>query len=129
MNEYTIELHEFQIPATLGIGGHYFLVLKDSSGNVLHELHGHAWDPLTGVIDYAAINPFLSQQLKSVLYDQATYYNPSSSGQVLWQGAPATMLNIWELSVLIGDKITQNGITYSAGCGGHSAFSGSLTNE
>ena len=111
MSENSIELHEFRIPGTL-IGGHYFLVLKDSNGNVLHELHGHAYDPRTGIIDYAAINPLHSQRLLSVQYNGATYYNPSSPGQVLWQGNSSTILNIWDLQVLIGSKITELGITY-----------------
>ena len=35
---YTVEAREFVFPT--GLGGHYFLVMKDPQGNVVMQWHG-----------------------------------------------------------------------------------------
>ncbi len=107
---WTIELQ--QKPLALGIAGHNYLVLRNSTGEVVSQLHGLPTDEQTGAWKYLGRSKTDILRVWEFGSESNTTDLNSSYGIVLIAGDRSEMSSLWAKASACGEKINLLHLSY-----------------
>jgi hypothetical protein len=108
----TWSIERLQHPILFGLAGHNYLVLRDTEGNVVAELHGLATDAITGEWKY--IGKEKGDMLKVWEFDTSRYPNiePNFPGLVVANGDESQVMMLWNRAMGCAQEINDRDIPY-----------------
>ncbi len=107
---YSIEL--LQYPLILGIAGHNYLVLRDSEGKTIRELHGLATDSETKTWKYIGIKNTDRLQVWEFTTTENYIGRKSYAGVTLKAGNREEVVALWAKALICKEKINDLLIPY-----------------
>lgn len=101
-----------QQPLILGIAGHNYIMLRDTTGETKRELHGLATDMTTKKWKYVGTSPTDTLQVWEFLDTKEYAVQKGHTGIVLYQGNEEDTKTIWNKTIPCKDAINTKAIPY-----------------